>query len=179
MSDLTREQRTIAAGGTPSKKHTATHPVHGELVFTFRLPLAVDSLRHSVEVDNLLQDLSPGTPPSYQTTIFASAIAGLTVPDGNPSGKGLMIDLPVVDETREETEAGSKVTLVYYDVHGEADINWLTQLWLTFSAWRGELLSDATVRAVGESSGGPSTSSGASSTPSAAATEPPSQTPAS
>lgn len=175
----TPAQRTIAQGGNPPWEHTVKHPRHGELTFRARLPLATDSLRHSVAVDNLLQELSPGTMPSWQTQIFASAIAGLTVPDGNASGKGLLVDLPVVGEDHEETEAGERVVLHYYDAKHEADIGWLSDVWLAFSAWRQGLLSDDTVRAVGESSGGPSTSSGDSSTPSAAATEPPSPTPAS
>lgn len=163
----TPEQRTIAAGGNPLWEHTVTHPTHGELTFRARLPLAKDSLRHSIAVDNELAGLAGE--PSNQTMIIAGALAGMAQDPGKPAGKGLLIDLPAVDETVEyDEDSGRESTRrVFYDAQSEPDPTFLGAVWLEFSAWRAKQLSDATVRAVGESSPAeePSTPSAGSSTP--------------
>jgi hypothetical protein len=178
MNHATPAARTIAAGGNPEFTHTVVHPQHGELTFRARLPLSVDSLRHSIEMDNLLQGLAGDA--SWQTRVVAAAIAGMTVPEepGRPAGHALMLELPVVRREPDADDDG-RVRQYYYDASAEMDLPWLTDVWMAYSAWRTEQLSDDTVEAVGKSSGDPSTSSDASSTPSAAATAPPSQTPAS
>lgn len=155
---LAAARRTIAAGGNPVYEHTLTHREHGELTFRGRLPLAMDSLRHSIRVDELLAELSPGVEPSFQTKVTAAAIAGLSVPLGNAPGKALMLELPVVDEQAVETEEGTQTVRHYYDVTAEKALDFLHELWLDYSLWRGDLLTDETVEAVGESSAGPSTS---------------------
>jgi hypothetical protein len=178
MTPPSAAARTIAAGGNPLFEQTFEHPVHGPLTFRGRLPLATDSLRHSVAIDNLLVELAPGADPSFQTKVVAGAIAGMTVPDNAPAGKALMLELPEVARDPDPEDEG-RVRVRYYDAATEASMEFLAEVWLAYSGWRAQMLSDETVEAVGESSGGPAMSSGASSTPSAGATAPPSPTPGS
>jgi hypothetical protein len=173
MNHATPAARTIAAGGNPKWEQSFTHAQHGEIVFKARLPLATDSLRHSIEMDNLLQELSGD--PSWQTRVTAAAIAGMTVPDENPAGKALMLELPVVSREADPDDEG-RVTQHYYDASAEVDLSFLSDVWIAYSLWRSTQLSDDTVEQVGKSSGGPSISSDESNTASAADTAPPSQT---
>lgn len=164
MTDPSRAARTIAAGGNPTWTETFTHRQHGDLTFTARLPLAKDSLRHSIEMDNQLQDLAGA--PSIQTQILVAAIAGMTVPDDGEPGHGLLVQLPVIgeDHVADDERGSTRIVRRYYDAASEPDVGFLSDVWLAYSTWRNELLSDATVSAVGESSAAESTSSAASST---------------
>lgn len=162
----TTDAEKIARGENPEWVETFEHPTYGQLTFRGRLPTATALLEHHVQIDNRLANLDG--PPRTSTMIIVSALAGL-------SGS-LLVECPVVAETREpDDERGSeRVTKVYYDPDEETDLDFLSTVWLAFSAWRQEKLGE--VDAVKGPSG--ETSGSASSESSSAPTGSPSTTPA-
>lgn len=142
-AEIVEARAVLARGGNPVWQRTYTHPKHGELTFKGDLPSAREITLHSVRMDNLLAEL--GGPGRGQTMVMAAALAGMT--------DGLLLDMPEVDRTEvPDDERGSvRVEIVRYDPEAELNVNWLMDVWLEFSEWRGQLLTPETLEAVGKS----------------------------
>lgn len=166
MTPDEQDLQRIAQGGAPRQwTYTATHPVHGEITFTAGLPTALTLSRHSIEMDNLLTELSPSAEPRPATMILVAAIAGLQT----------LVTLPVVSESRtQDPDDPERAVLrrVYYDPVAETHEDFLVDTWLAFSGWRQAFVTQ--VDQLGNSSG--ETSGSDSSTESTSPTASPSTT---
>lgn len=152
--DAAKSIEDVARGGNGRWQFTAVHPEHGEITFTAGLPVARDLLAHSVAIDELLAELSPGVEPRRQTQILAAALAALTPADPDRPMHGRLVQLPVVGERRvADEERGSEVVhRVFYDAPGETDTAFLISMWVDYSLWRNALLSDEQVTDLGKDS---------------------------
>lgn len=120
------DKAKVARGETPVWEGTFKHALHGELRFSAPLPKAVALAEQTIETDNLLANLDG--PPREATMILVAAMAGFKT----------LLDLPVIEERREEDEETGKVTVerVYYDVDDELDVAFPVTVWRDFSEWR-------------------------------------------
>lgn len=147
---LERARDELARGGNPEWVYAAEHPRHGQLVFRARLPRAKTMAANYVAVENLLGDLT--APGGADARIFAMAMAALG------DGPGRLIDRPAVDrrEVDDEDRGSTRIEVVYYDPDEELLPNFVLQVFLSFHAWRTQLLEPEAVRALGEAFGGTS-----------------------
>lgn len=124
--------KKIARGGNPEWVQDFEHPLHGTLTFRAKMPKALDLMQHSVEMDNLLDDLRGE--PRAATMLLVSALAGMT--------DSLLMEMPVIDEQRvEDADRGSvKIERVFYDPQEERDPGFLVEVWTAYSMWRAQKL---------------------------------------
>lgn len=119
----------IAKGGQPQWTGTFEHPVHGELVFTARMPTGSDWCAQSV----MQEELAPGG-LSGASALLPASIAGLLT----------ILKLPVLSERREEdpdVPGHVKIVQTFYDPREDPYIEFVTRVWLDFYRWRLEILS--------------------------------------
>lgn len=137
----------IADGRNVPWTHTAEHPKHGALTFTAELPKATLLLQHSIAIDNRLDEMGLTGSARPGTMILVAALAGMA--------DSLLMAMPVVREDREEDADSGKTTItkVRYDPDEELDVDWLTDVWMGYSMWRGGLLGPEGVDAVKGPSG--------------------------
>jgi hypothetical protein len=159
-----QDVKAVAHGGQPVWEETFEHPEHGPLKFTAKLPTALLLTKQSIEMDNILADLTGE--PSFQTQVMAAAISGLKV----------LIRVPVIHETRKHDDDTGKTTIekVYYDPEAELHEAFLGDVWRAYSVWRSSFVNkvDELKNSSGETSGSGSNES------STATTVSPSTTPA-
>src|ERR1700733_13290153 len=96
--------------------YTARHPIHGDLTFRARLPVATAILAHRVRMDTLLSALS--SEAREGTGTLAAAIAGV----------GTLVEAPVAVKTTKTDPldpARTVIETVYYDAASEVDETFL------------------------------------------------------
>lgn len=140
LTEDSPEVRQIAMGVNPSWEQTFPHPRHGALTFKGKLPKASALLEHQIEIDNRLAHLDGA--PRTSTMIMVAALAGMTPVDPDQPGQGLLLELPVLAEDRDEDpDTGRvKITRRYYQADDETDVGFLTDVWISFSTWRSGLI---------------------------------------
>lgn len=147
--------QAIAEGRNPVWEQSFDHRVHGSLSFRGTLPTAKQQMLHAIAMDNLLATLDDEAGPRGGTLVLVAAMAGLRATDATRPSRGLLLELPAVAERKVEDPESGKVTVhrSFYDVDAETDIAFPVSVWVAYSEWCDEQLSEKAVDAVKGPSG--------------------------
>lgn len=150
-----KDIEAIAAGRTPAWEQSFEHRVHGRLTFRGSLPTARQQVLHAIEMDNLLATLDDEAGPRGGTLVLVAAMAGMRARDTSRPSRGVLLELPAISEEKVEDAETGKATVkrAFYDVDAETDVAFPVDVWVAYSEWCDEQLSEEAVEAVKGPSG--------------------------
>lgn len=132
---------TAARGGQPAWKHEFEHPELGKLTFSVaKAPRVRDWLQHAV----VQEDVAPGL--GGYSGMLAAAVAGMRT----------FVQTPVLHEERQVDEDNPdhvKIIQHRYDPLEDEHMDFPVEVWVTFMAWRSDLLGANGVEQAKNSSG--------------------------